>query len=178
MWRRVVLLAGALVLTGCGGTDAGAPPAPAVDSTTIDTGQVIAPAPASSTTTTPALRANALGTEIRTALGNTVTVYAYEPLPMERSFPTPSAGNGYAAVEVGGCVSTGSEGPDPQYFDLVLPDWSRLRPTFALKQPALRATRLAVGECIRGWITFEVPTSTRPQAVVFNASSLVRWAIP
>lgn len=162
---------------GASPTSAPAPttaPTTTIVSTTLNTGQVLNTS-SPPTTTQPA--GNPIGTEIRTALGNTVTAYAYQAVPTDRTSPTPAAGTTYAAVDVGGCVATGNEGPDPQYFELVMPDASRLRPAVAVKQPPLRETRLAAGECIRGWITYEIPTAARPVALVYNASSLIRWTI-
>ncbi len=153
-------------------TTAATTPTTRAGSTTLNTGQVVTAQP---TTTLPG--SNPIGTEIRTALGNTVTAYTYQAVPVDRSTPTPAAGTAYAAVDVGGCVATGNEGPNPQYFELVMPDASRLRPAVPVRQPALRSTRLAIGECIRGWITYEVPIAARPVALVYNASSLVRWTI-
>jgi len=137
------------------------------------------PTTAAATTTTAALTAGVrIGTEVKTALGNTVTVYSFDPAVSTRL--TASAGRTFTAIDVGGCVvgsSAPADGPGPAFFQLVMPDDTRASPASPVKEPALRVTRLAPGECIRGWVTFESPAGVRPVAVVFNASTLIRWTL-
>jgi hypothetical protein len=175
-----VLCVLALVLAGCGGSSGPAPPAPGPEtSTSVTTAPAPAPAP---TSTTQGVRTVPLGTEVRTALGNTITVHGIDTAVASRGVQ-PLSGRVFAAVDVGGCISSTSasaaEGPSPAFFELVLADDSRSRAlTSGVKVPELRASRLAPGECVRGWITFEPQAGVKPVAVVFSASTLVRWTLP
>lgn len=163
---RCAAIAAALAVGACGGDEAPAPPSSTA---------------AGPTTTTLASQVITIGTEVRTARGNTVTVHGIEPVAARAGFPTPAVGRAYVAADVGGCQARpgpGGEGPDPSAFELVMPDNTRARSTIPIREPSLSATRLAAGDCVRGWITFDAPAGVRPVAVVFNASTLVRWTVP
>jgi hypothetical protein len=63
-----------------------------------------------------------------------------------------------------------------------MPDNTRRQMTSG-KQPALNLTTLNPSDCVRGWITYEVPTNQRTTSVVYSPSSagvttLLKWAVP
>lgn len=105
-----VLCVLAVVLAGCGGSSRSAPqPASPETSASVMT----APAP---TSTTQGVRTVPLGTEVRTSLGNTITVHGIDTAVASRGVQ-PLSGRVFAAVDVGGCISSTSasaaEGPSP-----------------------------------------------------------------
>jgi hypothetical protein len=172
----LVVLALTFVLAGCGSTSEPSAP-PAAPETVASSTTAALP-----TSTTQGVRTVPLGTEVRTALGNTVTVDGFDPAVTSRNVQ-PLSGRVFTAIDVGGCISSTSasaaDGPGPAFFELVLADDSRSRALISgVRVPELRASRLAPGECIRGWISFEPPAGVKAVAVVFNASTLVRWTIP
>lgn len=99
-----------------------------------------------------------LGTRVDTAQGN-VIVYTFE----QPGCAGPNAGP--------------NTGIGPQAFYLQIGQ-AAYHPISASKEPALRATKLAAGQCARGWVTFEIPEGAKPQYVIFNSSKVVAWQIP
>lgn len=115
-----------------------------------------------------------------------ITVHSYKtPVASTNRYNRPEAGNILAAIDVQECAGPAGEkfGPEsPARFDwqLILPDGSLEGPAFAdVQQPQLVAKPLKGGDCIRGWVTFEVPTSGTPRFVAYdNAKLSARWRIP
>jgi hypothetical protein len=118
-------------------------------------------------------------------LGDNVTVYSYTS-PVQPTHPEvwqPKAGTNYAAIDVE--RGTGTEpGPkademafNPFFFTLQMPDNTRIQPTVGVVEPALNATSLPLGDCVRGNVSFEVPQDTNPSYVVFE-NPPTKWAIP
>jgi hypothetical protein len=180
--RRLMAMATlGLALVACGnggegaesqGSDAGEPVGTAAPATTVLEPEV--------TTTVARASENPIGTEVRTEAGNTVVVYAYEGRTTAGP-SSPPPGKVFAAADVGGCA--GPEGVElglnPFDFELQMPDNTRLQPSYSgSKEPRLRSSPLPPGECIRGWITFEVPQATKAKAIIFNGSSVVKWSLP
>ena len=52
-------------------------------------------------------------------------------------------------------------------FQLQMPDNTRRQPAYG-KEPALSYTNLNPDDCVRGWITYEVPAGVRPVYIVFD----------
>jgi hypothetical protein len=127
-----------------------------------------------------------VGATIRFTHGK-ITVHSYEqPAGIPTStFSKPSAGHEFGAVEVEGCNSTSQTlDLNPYQFQLEMPDHSRLQPTVASRVPALHDTPLASKDCVRGWVTFEVPSGILPSFVRFQSGStlggnatLARWRV-
>ncbi len=186
----VVVVAAALA-TSCGG---GGKKKAASTTTSANTTTAGAGAPGATTTaavgatgttptttsaTTPAQASvTKLGSRVDTAQGN-VTVYAYEA-PVSPPGATPQPGNVFADIDAEGCAGP-SAGPNtgigPQFFYLQLGQ-SAYHPVGTSKEPALRATKLAPGQCARGWVTFEIPQGAKPQYAIFNSSKVIAWQIP
>lgn len=123
-----------------------------------------------------------IGDPATTANGNTITVYSYEA-PATIFDPPP--GKVLAAIDVEGCTRPDLEGTvtiGPIDFQLQMPDNTRRDP-FSLKEPALHETALAAGDCVRGFMTFEVPEGVTPLFVIFNPRALlgnpvpIKWAV-
>ena len=84
----------------------------------------------------------------------------------------------FAAIEAEICA--GRRAParaTAEGFRIEMVDGSRRGRSFlGPKEPALTGDRLVPGACVRGWVNFEVPQGRRPAYVVYQGSSLVRWA--
>ena len=92
-------------------------------------------------------------------------------------------GNKFAAVDVEVC-NRDSDAPismNAFEFALVMPDNTRIQPTGlpAVEPDLHNPANLQRGECIRGWISFEVPQEANPAGVAFMSSrgSTARWDI-
>lgn len=148
-----------------------------------------------SSTTTRATRSQfRVGDKIETSRGNTIAIYTYEQPAPPPEFFRPDPGMEYAVADVELCatgdLSTdafGNERPpeeqvasvNPFDFELVMPDNSRLQPTIAVREPALNSTDLAQDECVRGWVSWEVPAGVRPVAVLDKQTGPpnIRWTV-
>jgi len=136
-------------------------------------------APTTTPATTPSQASvTKLGTRVDTAQGN-VVVYTYES-PVSPAGATPAPGDVFADIDAEGCAGANA-GPNtgigPQAFYLQIGQ-SAYHPVGTSKEPALRPTRLAAGQCARGWVTFEIPDGAKPQYAIFNSSKVVAWQIP
>ncbi len=182
----VVLATAALTTTCGGGGKKKATPTTTSASTATTTGAAsttasggAATTPTTTTATTPPEASVAkLGDRVDTAQGN-VTVYAYEN-PAVPPGATPHPGNVFADIDAEGCAGP-SAGPNtgigPQFFYLQIGQ-SAYHPVGTAKEPALRATKLASGQCARGWVTFEIPQGAKPQYAIFNSSKVIAWQLP
>jgi hypothetical protein len=140
--------------------------------------------PPQATTTTSAPKGSALGATLKTPNGNSLTVYSYEqPATGLNQFLQPQQPNDeFAAIDVQGCAGTSAASLNPFDFNLQMPDNTRREPTYG-KDPALHSTDLTPGDCVRGWVTFEVPAGTRATSVVYSARgsslnpTILKWAL-
>lgn len=141
--------------------------------------------PPPETTAKPALnnaQANAdlmVGETARTSAGNEVTVHSYESVAPADTFQ-PKPGFEFQAADVEGCAGPdieGSAGFNPFDFALQMPDNTRLQSDIGVKEPPLNDTTLTPGDCVRGWVTFQVPEGETPTSVIYTASSIIKWAV-
>lgn len=167
--RLIGLLVSAATFTACTSGTA-----------TVDQDVAARPATSSSaavtTTTDPGPAPLLIGEGAPTRDGNVVKVVTYhQPVPAGAIEPDP--GMEYGAIEVEICAGRrGAPRVTPDGFSVELPDGTRRgRSRFGPREPALAEASLGPGECVRGWVSFEVPTNERPVHVVFSGSSVVRW---
>jgi|SRR5215203_1831430 len=115
----------------------------------------------------------------------TVRVYSYQDdVQANTGFESIlQPGNKFAAIDVESCNrdSDAPIGVDAFEFALVMPDNTRIQPTGlpAVEPDLHNLATLQRGECIRGWISFEVPQESNPAGVAFmsNRGSTARWDI-
>lgn len=171
--RRLAVLV-LVALAGCSGVDEGTK---VESSPSAPTDQ-----PAAVETTTAPTRANVVGDKVALRNGDTVQVYSYNSgITSGNQFLRPKAGMQYVAIDVEGCAKAASPfgTVNPFSFHLAMPDNTRLQSGVPAKEPALNSGAQAPGDCIRGWVTFEVPTGAKPAAVIFDElGTSVKWAIP
>jgi hypothetical protein len=155
-----------LLLVACGG--GGGPDDDAARNTT--TTRVV------TSTTAPDTSALNLGERSETREGNVIQMVAFVQ-PLRAGVIEPGVGMEFAAVEAEICAGPGgAQRVSPEAIHVELADGTRRgRSFFGPKEPALAETRLAGGDCVRGWVNFEVPEGVRPAYVVFSGSSVVRW---
>lgn len=183
-WRmRCSLVALAVVvLTACaadvdeGEIDAGVDPPSETSPTTV-------PNIWATDTTKRAPQSAKVGDKVSLQNGDTIQVRSYTPnVPAPNQFFEPDPGNSFAAVDVEACAGPDSSNGVASTFDfeLQMPDNTRMDATFMpAKEPELKSGALAAGDCIRGWVSFEVPTGAKPAAVVFSDfDTSLKWAIP
>lgn len=114
-----------------------------------------------------------------TASGNEITIHSFEYVPADE-FYQPEPGFRFAAVDVEGCADPDSATAadlNPYDFNLQMPDNTRLDGDYYVREPVLNATTILPGDCVRGWVTYQVPEGTTPANVIFTGSSIVKWAV-
>jgi hypothetical protein len=192
MAARVLTATVALVLaTACGDDSAVGPtlaetttttaPTTAPDSQDEDTG---------TTTTTSELAPRqpaefTVGDRVESAAGNFLQVYTYEQPVAAPEFWDPDPGNEFAVADIEACAGPtdddeGFRAIDPFDFELHMPDNTRRYADISVREPALNYTELPYADdCIRGWVSFEVPVDETPQYIEHVYSDpTVRWTIP
>lgn len=99
---------------------------------------------------------------------------------------TAGDGNSFWTANVQQCSSPTAKGAtsaNPFDWSMQTADNSRVTHGFyTVREPALHATDLAPGQCVRGWITFQVPTATPAVKVVYSgggwdSTTILRWSI-
>lgn len=104
----------------------------------------------------------------------TITVLTYEqPAAVAPDgFTEAEPGEELAAIQVKVCnTSDRSQIVSPGQFELQLADQTRVDSTFGGREPELDSSDIAEGECVRGWITFSVPTDTKVKNVRFSGGA-------
>jgi hypothetical protein len=132
--------------------------------------------------TAPAAQPARTGERSQMAGGVRITLQTFElPATATTAGAAPKGGTVFAAADIEACSSSGSSGASPivaaERFRLELPDGTRIPAGAAAKSPALPATTIPKGQCVRGWTTFEVPQGKRAAFLVYAGTSELRWAL-
>lgn len=100
-----------------------------------------------------------------------LTVLSFTPNTQSNNqFMQPKQGTQYASADVEGCAKDNTKRQvsfNPFDFKLAMQDNTRLGPAFGGPDPALNHTELLAGDCVRGYVTFEVPQGQNPKEVIF-----------
>lgn len=106
-----------------------------------------------------------------------LTLHAFEDPARAEPGVEPASGHRYVAADIEGCAGRDVKAAtlNPYQFELQMPDNRRVTADVGWRSPPLHDTTLPPGDCVRGWITFEVAND--PAFVVFASSSIVRWRI-
>lgn len=130
-----------------------------------------------------------LGDTVETEEGNTITVFSYEaPVESGNEFITPQQeSNVFARIDVEACAAPNAPGGswDINEFDfqLAFTDNTRVDPGFAGFEPALTLTTLLPGDCLRGFIGFEISPAAVAEYVFYSGFTadfddvIIRWRI-
>lgn len=123
----------------------------------------------------------AIGDRVETGLGNFVTLHAYQqPIP-PGEYWTPARGQEFAAADVEFCLGSaeGQTAIGPADFELQMGDNTRRAGAIAAREPALHYTEIGgPGDCVRGWVTYEVPAGERPAfLLLLNTDPLIRFTL-
>lgn len=121
----------------------------------------------------------AVGDRLDRQSGSSIQVHGIER-DVHVSAPfQPDPGKTYVAADVEGCaVSKASSGINPLLFELVLAGERRPASSVGLREPALLGTELSLGECERGWVTFEVPVGAVVEAVAYSdIEGSIQWTV-
>jgi len=136
--------------------------------------------PSPSTSKSVELTIYRLGAKANTTKG-TVTIHAYDGSVPPSNNVVPASGDRFVAIDVEGCAGTNADqntGIEPLLFYVQL----RGQPIYPIdqvvKEPALHKTALAPGRCARGWVTFQVPSESKPQYAFFRSLSRIAWVLP
>lgn len=178
---RRVLLVCVLLLGACASDSNGGPKA-AEEATTT--------APIRNTTTTETStklpESFPIGTRVETTRGNFFTLHAYEqPVPSRNEFLQPDPGNEFASADVEFCRGAPTDENDfftsvgPEGFELQMGDNTRRSFGVGIREPTLDSTEVpSVGDCVRGWVTYEVPVGIRPKFLIcLQTDPLVKFAL-
>lgn len=185
MTRRAWLAALGLAVAACSDTTITPETAPAAAPTTaaavVPFVSVVTTRPA---TTTPPVTEGPFGTTFTVTPGDRkITAYALKvPVPpaSTSSFSQPGAGMVFAAADVQECAGPAGEKFSPNRFDfeLALSDNTRIRAGVEVQAPQLASSPLLPGDCIRGWVSFEVPAASTIRQVVYSTGSAsAKWRV-
>jgi len=107
-----------------------------------------------------------------------VIAYAYDASVSGEASPDPDTK--FVAFDVEGCAGAKADsqtGLQPESFYLQIGD-AAYHPTVpGVRKPALHATVLAPGKCVRGWVTFQIPTAAKPQYLFVRTTPRIAWAV-
>jgi hypothetical protein len=194
--KAVVMLRKALIVTtlvfGVAACASGSKNSSSVPTRLSSPRQTPTTVPAGTMTTVAGNSTFKVGEKVKTALGNTITVYSYvQPVPPPQNAPPLPRKREYAAADIEFCL-TGTTSdvfgttvplaaatiPVNSYdFELQMPDNSRVHPTIPVKDPDLNLTTLSHGECVRGWVSWQVRTGVRPRWIIdsYTRPPAIRW---
>jgi hypothetical protein len=147
---------------------------------TTTTGPTTTTTEATTTTTVSNFK---VGDVVTTKAGNRITLHAWTfPAQAGNPYTTASAGTAYGAADVEGCAAAGGSGGTfgPFDFQIQMADNTRLQPTYGGPGPMLNSTTLAAGDCVRGWISYNVPVGGHPAFLVYGqafGSESIKWAL-
>lgn len=141
--------------------------------TTISTRQ-------STTTVTPTtIRSFPVGEQQIFRDGTKLTVYAYTESNLSARFSQPNAGYHWAAVDFQACAGSNQFSVNRLYLILSMPDNSRIqRDGTTTRAPDLSSADLPAGECVRGWLTYQVPDGSRPSTIIWDdPQRFAKWTV-
>lgn len=127
-----------------------------------------------------------IGETAETAIGNLLTIHTYEaPFTDPTGLWTPDPGMVFATIDVEGCTDPEGEGGSLNPFDfrLQMPDNTRLDADVGVREPPLNHTELPPGDCVRGWVTFQVQEGITPATVNFETfdaegrAVVIKWQV-
>lgn len=185
MNRRALLALAGLALAGCGDTTIKPEAAPAETTTAPPT--TIAPVVttrATTSTTLAPVTEGPLGTTFNVNPGDRkITAFTFRPsvAPTSQYAAQPKAAMQFAAAEVQECAGPAGERFSPNRFDfeLAMVDNTRVRAGVEVVAPQLASSPLLPGDCIRGWVSFEVSSAAAVRAVVYSAGNAsAKWRVP
>jgi hypothetical protein len=144
---------------------------------------------AATSASTPVQDTYAVGDKIEISSGQTAQLYTLErPAQPTNQYIKPRAGNEYASADVEVCAGPNlpadkTTHANPFDFKVVMPDNTRIDPTLGAKEPALHDAQLQTNDCVRGWVTFEVPAGAPIKQVLYNGHTpdfkqiIVKWNV-
>lgn len=171
----VASIALAILVVACGGTGSSLPQA-----SLVPTSATASAAPSPTPTNENTFH---VGDKVETALGNFFTVHqVIVPYQQTGEFTFPaSPGFEWAIVDVEACAGS-HPAPNltinPFQVAIQMMDNTRVQPGAPVMEPALNNTVLAgPGDCVRGWISYQVPSSVAIRYVVDSYTTpIIRWA--
>lgn len=115
---------------------------------------------------------------------NLAVVQVKAPAQSDQPYLHPAAGKQYTALMAKACGDANESG-DSTFGPLValqLADDTRVMPTVSAVQPPLNPGALAPGQCLQGWITYEVPQGATATAAVWMGQGatfgeVVEWKL-
>jgi hypothetical protein len=110
-----------------------------------------------------------LGASATTPRSSTITVQRVERV-----------GNEHLVAKIKTCVAAKRTPTsfDPSIFLLQVGNRVRQPLAEAQRQPALVSTTVSPGDCVEGWVTYQLALEERPDAVLLLASAYIRWRLP
>jgi hypothetical protein len=83
------------------------------------------------------------------------------------------------AVDVEACATSDKLDISPGEFELQLDDNTRAERSIASHKPELHSTTVAPGDCLRGFVTYDVPNGRTPTMVMSEdfSGTILRWKL-
>ena len=187
MKRHVALVVLALALAGCGDTTIkpeAAPPETTTTTAVVPFTSVVttrATLPATTTTARPTTE-GPLGTTFTVSPGDRkITAFTFKaPVESANRLTTPKAGMQFVAAEVQECAGPAGErfSPNRYDFELAMTDNTRVDPGIEIQTPQLSSSPLLPGDCIRGWVSFEMLTTATVKFIVYSeGNASAKWRV-
>jgi hypothetical protein len=107
-----------------------------------------------------------------------VTVYSFSDQVATTMLVPPGPGEQYAIADIGICASgSGTESsPDPTEFGIIYGGGAAVGSLSDAKRPSLDAFPSLNGlQCVRGYVTFDLPTDVSPERIVFSPDGVHAW---
>ena len=111
--------------------------------------------------------------------GTKLTVYTYTESNLSARFAQPSAGYHWAAVDFQACAGNIQLSVNRLYLILSMQDNSRIqRDGNTTRTPELTSADLPAGECVRGWLTYQVPDGSKPVTIIWDdPQRFAKWVL-
>jgi hypothetical protein len=137
--------------------------------------------PTAAPTPTP-LSAEVLGAPVTTTDGLIITALGYKAhISSNNPYNTPPPGGYFAAGKVRECAGLTAITAAPTDWVLIASDQSQIPASYSaalvnLPGPELSSTSLNPGQCVAGWIEFDVPQMTTPTQISIKGANYY-WTI-
>jgi len=146
----------------------------AADAATTGTVPTTSPVPTTPVSDPP------LGTT-QAAAGAAVTVFAVDAPSPDTSGDVfkLKAGYEFADIDVKVCNVGGTDVvANPGWWTLQMPDDTQAKWDGGGRTPDIGSSSVSNGQCVRGWVTFEIPAGARPSTIIWTATDFkttLRW---
>jgi hypothetical protein len=131
------------------------------------------------TTTTTQPAPQPVGATQATSKGKVTVKGVQNNVVPDDEFSRPGANARLFAIDVEACATSDKLDISPGEFELQLDDNTRAERSIASHKPELHSTTVAPGDCLRGFVTYDVPNGRTPTMVMSEdfSGTILRWKL-